>query len=254
MYNNRKITAIVQVRTGSSRVPNKVLKVIEGKPIITHVIDRIRLSKYIDDIIIATTDLRRDNIIEEYCRNNNIKYFRGSEQDVLSRFYYTAKSYNVDIIARLTSENPLLDPDIIDIVIKKHIDDNNDYTANNIKRTYPRGLDTEIFNFNILEKVFNNATKDYEKEHVTPYIYDHPNKFKLSNIEAVGKFNRPDIRITLDTYDDLKLLEVLLHHFKDKEFRIEDIIDFLNENPKLLDFNKDIVFSNTYTERGKKNE
>jgi spore coat polysaccharide biosynthesis protein SpsF len=236
----KKIVCIIQARIGSTRLPGKVMKKIRGETILYYVVERVKQSKLIDQIIVATTINQQDDVIVKEAERLNVNSFRGSEEDVLSRYYHAAKKYNADIIVRITSDCPLIDPEMADIVIKKHVDNKADYTANVIKRTYPRGLDTETFNFDILEDSYQNADKDYQKEHVTEYITEHPEKFKLQNVEAIGKLKRPDIRITLDTKEDFELIEKIILNFNNINFNSEDVIDFLNENPKLLEINKDV--------------
>jgi spore coat polysaccharide biosynthesis protein SpsF (cytidylyltransferase family) len=142
---------------------------------------------------------------------------------------------------RITSDCPLIDPEIVDNIIKKHIEHKADYTSNIIKRTYPRGLDTEVFNYSTLEDTYNNAKEKYQREHVTSYIIEHPEMFDLQNDEAKGMLNRPDIRITLDTNEDFELIKKILLHFQDLNFKTRDVICFLNERPELLELNKNII-------------
>lgn len=235
-----KIIAIIQARMGSTRLPGKILKKINDNVILDYVIDRLRLCKKLDNIILATTTSKKDDVLEQYSVEKKIDYFRGNEEDVLGRYYYTAKKYKADIIVRITSDCPLIDPEIVDKVIEKHIECNSNYTANTIKRTYPRGLDVEVFNFNVLEANFKNANEKYQREHVTPYIKEHPEKFKLENVEAKGKLKRPEIRITIDTIEDFKLVKKIIQNFNNLNFKAEDIIDFLDKNPDLLEINKNI--------------
>lgn len=233
-----KIVCIIQARMGSTRLPGKVMKKIKGETVLYHVVERVKQSELIDQIVVATTTNRQDDVLVEEAKRLKVSSYRGSEEDVLSRYYYAAKKYNADRIVRVTSDCPFIDPTIVDQVISKHLETNADYTSNSIERTYPRGLDTEVFNFDVLEEAYKNATQKYEKEHVTPYILEHPNKFKLINIEAEEKLRRPDIRITLDTIEDFELISRIILHFPSINFATEDIIDFINQNPKLIDINK----------------
>jgi spore coat polysaccharide biosynthesis protein SpsF len=232
--------AIVQARMGSTRLPGKILKKINNKVILDYVIDRLRFCKKLDNIVLATTTAKNDDILEQYSVDKKIDYFRGSEEDVLSRYYHAANIYKADIIVRITSDCPFIDPEIVDMVIKKHIGGNFDYTANTIKRTYPRGLDVEVFNFDVLESDFKNANEKHQREHVTPYIKEHPEKFKLKNIEAKDKLKRPDIRITIDTIEDYELIKKIIQNFNNLNFKAKEIIDFLDKNPDLLEINKNI--------------
>ena len=232
------VIAIVQARMGSTRLPGKVLKRINNKFVLDYVIERLKFSDKINDVILATTTDKKDDVLERYAIKREVRYFRGSEKDVLSRYYHAAKKYRGEIIVRITSDCPLIDPKIIDNIIIKHIDNKADYTSNVIKRTYPRGLDTEVFNFDVLEETYKNANEKYQQEHVTSYMTEHPEKFKLQNVEAKGKLKRPDIRITVDTKEDFELIERIISHFNNLNFKAEDIIDFLDRNPEPLEIKK----------------
>jgi len=235
-----KTGCIIQARMSSTRLPGKVLREIKCKAILDYVVDRIKFCRNVDDIILATTTNQKDDILEKYAINKEISYFRGSEEDVLSRYYEAAKKYHIDTIVRITSDCPLIDSEIVDEIIKKHIENKADYTANTIIRTYPRGLDTEVFNFNILEDAHKHANEKYYREHVTPYIQEHPARIEIQNIEACEKIKRPNIRITLDTKEDFELLEKIILHFDDLMFKTEDVIDFLDKNPDLMKINKNV--------------
>jgi spore coat polysaccharide biosynthesis protein SpsF len=235
----KKIIAIIQARVGSTRLPGKVLKKISKKPVIWHVLNRVRLSKKIDDVIVAIPSTAENDILEDFIKKLKFSYFRGSEEDVLSRYYNTASRFNGEIIVRITSDCPLIDPEVVDMVIQEHINSNADYTSNTIKRTFPRGLDTEVFNYNTIEAAYNKARKDYEREHVTPYIYENPEVFTLNSIEAKGKLNRPDLRLTLDTKEDLRLIREIFKglYRPGRVIYTKSIIEFLDRNPKIKSIN-----------------
>ena len=216
------ISSIIQARITSTRLPNKVLMDIEGKPMVLRVVERLRMSKMIDLLILAIPDTKENDILESFCKTNKIKYFRSSEEDVLKRYYLTAKHYNVDTIVRITSDCPFIDPVITDKIIKEHIKSKTDYTSNVIKRTFPRGFDTEVFSFFALEKSYNKTKEKYQREHVTPYFFENPNIFSLHNV--VYKKDYSDIRLTVDTKEDMELARKIYNHFKDKMFFLEDII------------------------------
>jgi len=232
------IIAIVQARVGSTRLPGKILKSIKGKVVLDYVFERLKLCKNINDLVLATTIKKKDDVLEEYSQNRGITYFRGNENDVLNRYYHAAKKYGGDIIVRITSDCPLIDPNVVDRVIRKHIDNPVDYTSNTLQRTYPRGLDAEVFGFNALEVSYRNANKKYQREHVTPYMWEQTDKFKIQNVEAKGKLKRPDLRLTLDTLEDFELIKKIINHFDNIFFGTGDIIDFLDKYPELLQINK----------------
>lgn len=244
-----KVVCIIQARMGSTRLPGKVMEKIKGKSILYYVVERVKQANLIDQIVIATTTNKQDDVIVEEADRLNVECFRGSEQDVLLRYYHAAKKYDANVIVRITSDCPLIDPKIIDNVVSIYLE-NPEYSLvtnagpNVEKRTSPRGLDTEVFSFEDLEKSFNNATKKYQREHVTPFIYEHSEKFKVFFIKAEGKLKRPDIRITLDTKQDFELISKIINHFDTIDFNTEDVINFLENKPKLLEINKDVKQKN----------
>lgn len=239
---NKKVVAIIQARVGSTRLPRKVLKEIQGKTVLYHVIERIRQSNCINQIIIATSNLKQDDDIVKEAEKLEISCFRGSETNVLSRYYNAALYNNADIIVRITSDCPLIDPNIIDEMIKFYLDNSYSIVSNasmdSNNRTYPRGLDTEIFSFNVLNQAFKSACESYQLEHVTPYIYEN-NKdvYYYKNNKDYSKY-----RLTLDTIEDFKLIETIYKMlYKDKhDFYLNDIVKLMEDNPKLIEINKDI--------------
>lgn len=239
---NKKVGIIVQARTGSTRLPNKIFSGLQAKPMLLHVIERAGKSKLADKIILAIPDTKENDVLEKFARENRIEFFRGSEEDVLSRFYNAAKNFGLGTIARITSDCPLVDPEIVDKVIKNHLDSGADFTSNCIIRTYPRGFDVEVFSFAALEQAFGKAKKKHEREHVVPYIWQNPEVFELKNIEAKGKARRPDLRLTVDTKEDLRVIEKIYENLyrPGEMFYISEIIDFLDKNKQLLQINAKI--------------
>lgn len=240
-YNN--VVCIVQARMGSTRLPGKVLKKICGKTVLEHDIDRLKKIKNIDKIVIATTTLERDNFIVEEAKRLNIYYFRGSEEDVLSRYYYAAKENNANIIVRVTSDCPLIDSEVTEKIIQYYLDNDTkyDYVSNTIYRTYPRGLDTEVFSFKALEKAFNEAENLRDIEHVTPYIWDNSSIFKLAQYK--NEIDYSDLRWTLDTEEDFQLISSIydkLYSKKGNQFDMSDILNLYKEYPELIKINEDI--------------
>jgi len=241
-----KIAAIIQARTSSTRLPGKVLKELpynSGITCLEQVIRRLKKSKRLNEIIIATTEEKEDNEIIDITKKEDVKYFRGSKENVLSRYYFAAKENNIDIIIRITSDCPCIDVDITDLTIDDHINKMADYTTNSLVRTYPHGLDVEVINFNSLEKAYKNATKDYGKEHVTPYINRNPQKFKINIIKAPKELYAPDTRITLDTEEDYALLCAVFDYLypQNKYFNACDIVNLFKEKPWLKLINKKVI-------------
>ena len=239
-----KIDAILQARMGSTRLPGKVMKNIFGKTVLEHVVSRLRKSQLINDIIIATTIRESDNKIAEEAERLCVKCYRGSENDVLSRYYNAAKENGSDIVIRITSDCPVIDPQIIDIMIDRFIELYNDkkidYMSNTLERTFPRGLDAEIIPFTILEKAYLEADKQYEREHVTPYIYQNPNSFKLIGFK--NSIDYSEYRWTLDTPEDFEVITRIYEKLykKDKMFYFDDILDLMKRYPEIKKLNYDI--------------
>ena len=211
-----------------------------GSPVIEHVVNRLKQSTLIDEIIIATSTNSNNQPLIDFCIENDISYFVGSEDDVLDRYYQTAVSYNIkdeDIVIRITSDCPLIDPFVVDKVIEEHISNNDDYTTNVIECTYPDGLDCEVFNFSVLKDTWLNANLSSQREHVTLYIRDNPDKFKLGNVK--NDVDLSDLRWTLDEKEDFVFINEIYKNIysKDSFFTMGDVVDLLNEKPKLLEIN-----------------
>lgn len=237
-----KVICVVQARVGSTRLPGKVLKEICGKSVLQHVIERLGRVKIIDDLIIATTELETDDQIVDECLKLDVKYFRGSEKDVLSRYYLAAKKNQADVVVRVTSDCPLIDPETVEKIIDCYLMNRevNDYVSNTIDRTFPRGLDAEVFSFVSLEKSFLSATKEYEREHVTPYIYQHPDEFKI--FQYKNEIDYSDYRWTLDTEEDFQVIKIIYEALYEgnQKFDFAEILDFVQKNHYINDINKDI--------------
>lgn len=245
-----KTVAIIQARMGSTRLPGKVLKNLCGKPVLEHVIDRVRQSKKIDDIVVATTDLPQDDIIMELSQKCGVKYFRGDEDDVLSRYYYAAKENRAAHIVRITSDCPLYDPNVGDDVIAFFREHDYDIVSNagalDTRRTFPPGFDTEVFSWDCLKDAFDNARNRYQREHVTPYMYEsssnHWCNYHLDH-DCSG------YRLTLDTPEDFTLIQALYNHFYKgaHDFYLSEIVGFLSTEPQLLKLNE-AVYQKGYTQ------
>ncbi len=241
-----KITAIIQARSTSSRLPNKVLLPLPfgGKTtVLEQVVRRVKRAKRIDQVIIATTTNESDDAIVQLCDNNAITCFRGSEENVLERYYLAAKAAKTDYIVRITSDCPCIDAAVIDKVIDNHFENQADFTSNATQRTFPYGIDLSIFSFNLLEEAYQNAHHTYEKEHVTTYFYKtHPNKFRLNVVTAPKTMYAPDIRVTLDTIEDYTLLCAVYDflYTRNELFDIFDIVNLFEEKTWLKNINKNV--------------
>lgn len=233
-----KIGAILQARTSSTRLPQKVLKELpfrSGITVLQQIIRRLKKSQRIDEIVVATTEEKSDDAIVRVVQKEGVKYFRGSVTDVLGRYYLAAKENNLDTVVRITGDCPCIDPEIVDLVVEKHLEGKGDFTSNVLKRSYPDGLDVEIFSFRVLEEMYKKATRPDEREHVTVYMYRHPGNFKIINVKADQKFHAPERRITLDTPQDYALLCAIYDALYpvDECFSTHAIVKLFEEKPWL---------------------
>ena len=239
----------------SSRLPKKVLKKIGKEPMLHYVIKQTLASKIIDEVIIATTKEKIDDPIVNYCKQNKVKVFRGSKIDLLDRYFQCAKKYNCDPIIRITSDCPLIDPNVIDKIIKKFEKNSFDYIANNLEKlhgkwdnsmcNYPQGMTVEISSFKSLKKAWNEAEKPSEREHVFPYIQFNPKLFKVSNLKM--KKNLSHIRCTVDRINDLKFVKMIYEKLGEKKIvTIKDIVKIIEKDPKLVTINNNIPFDEGY--------
>jgi len=227
---------------GSTRLPGKVLMPIEGKPMLRHIISRLRTCVYIDKIVVATTTSTSDDAIENLCSDNNVDVYRGSEEDVLDRYYQAAKEFKADVVVRITADCAVIDPKITDQVICRYLknQDNCDYCSNVVIRTYPNGLETEVFPFKMLQIVWCQAKEKRHREHVTLYFIDHPQDFRLMNVYSPEDLSY--LRWTVDQQEDLDLIRQIYQRlYSDKHiFYTEDILDVMFKEPCLREINKDI--------------
>jgi len=238
------ISAIIQARIGSTRLPGKVLMKLNEDTVLSLLLKQLKHSKFLTEIIIATTTNPEDDVIEKFAISNNIKLFRGDSDNVLDRYYQCAKKFSLTHIVRITADNPLIDPDMIDQAIKKYSTFNYDYLTNSIDRTFPNGTEVEIFSFNALEVAWKNAKKKSEREHVTPYFYNNPNKFKIYHFKQ--KNDQSKFRYTIDRKEDYDLVVEILSKIKTRPIKTSDIIDLLTNTPELLKLNSHIIPNEGY--------
>lgn len=236
----KNIGIIIQARTGSNRLPKKVIKKIEGKTVLEHVVERAKIIKNGNKVILATTDKKDDDILEKIAKELNINVFRGSENDVLDRYYKTAKLFNIDPIVRITADCPLIDPKIIEKVIKFYIQGDYDYVSNVRPVSYPDGQDVEVFSFKTLEKTWNEAKLDFDREHVVDYIWKNPQTFRIGNV--ANNKDISSIRLTLDEKEDMILIKKIYKELYNKNhfFGLQEILQLFEKNPELIKINKHI--------------
>jgi spore coat polysaccharide biosynthesis protein SpsF len=240
------ILAILQSRVTSSRLPRKVLKEILGHSMLWHEIERIKRSKKLDQIVLATSNEKSDDPIEAVAQETEIKCFRGDLEDVLLRFYSAAVEYRPEWVVRLTGDCPLIDPNIIDQVISFCIESNYDYASNTLEPTYPDGLDVEVFKFSTLEKAHLEAKLLSERQHVTPFIYKHPELFKLGSFK--GKVDYSALRWTVDEPSDFNFVNSVYEevYSTNPMFGFNDILAVLNRRPELAGLNSRISRNEGY--------
>jgi spore coat polysaccharide biosynthesis protein SpsF len=240
------ISAIIQARVGSTRLPNKIFADISGQPLLWHVINRLRKSKYLDSIIIATTVNVKDDEIEKWALDNKVLCFRGSEANVLQRYYEAAKYFDVEVIVRITADDPFKDYKIMDQVIDKFKMEGADFACNNNPPSFPEGLDIEVFSFDAIEQANIKALTDIEKEHVTQHFYKNPDKFKISTISH--EMDLSYLRWTIDEELDLKMARNVYDKIYGKKtlFLMDDILELIRQNPEIALINAKVNRSIMY--------
>ncbi len=237
----KKIVVFVQARMGSSRLPGKIIKKVNDKELLIHQIERIKKAKTVNQVVVITTTKKEDDFIVELCKNFSIDYYRGSEKDLLDRHYHAAKKFKADFVVKIPSDSPLTDSNIIDEVLNLWIKnpEKYDYVSNFHPPTFPDGLDVEGCPMEILEIAWKDAAKNYEREHTFPYIWDNPDKFKIGNI--INRYGNmfTTYRWTLDYKEDFDFIKEVFVNFKDNQnFQMSDVLNFLDENPKIKTINE----------------
>lgn len=215
-----KVLCIVQARMGSERLPGKVMREIKGKPMISYTLNSLKKSRYIDEIVLATSILETNDPLVEYAESINFNVFRGDEDNVLERYKLVADKYNGDVIIRVTGDCPLINPIIVDHVVTRFLMYDYDYVRLDVPDTFQRGFDVEVFSKEALDKVYNkvcskenmnNESYDHFREHVTYYIYNHQDEFKVGYVKGEGKyFENRDVNLSVDTDEDFKRIEEIL--------------------------------------------
>ena len=223
---------------GSTRFPGKIMMKLDEKfTVLDYVIKQLDHSKLLENIIIATTYLEQDDVIVQYAKNNKLAYFRGEPLDVLDRYYNCAKKFSLETIVRMTSDAPFLDPTIVDKVISKFQETSCDFASNNIIRTYPIGIDTEVFSMKVLKKTWNEAKLPSEREHVTPFMKKNKEIFKLYNLENNQKI--PIYRLAIDRKEDLEILRAIAANITKQPILMKDIYELFLHKPEILNLCND---------------
>lgn len=233
---------IVQARMGSERLPEKVMKSLEGKPMIEYVLNRLSRSHYLDQVVLATSVNEENDPLFEFVEQLGFPVFRGSEEDVMGRYIAAAKEYGADYVVRVTGDCPLIDPMIVDYVISYYKINDFDFVKLDVPDTFIRGFDTEICSLKILEDAYEKAKREGDTkylEHVTYYLYTHPEEYRIGTVLGESLHRRP-YRLCVDTKEDFRLLEEIYRHFGRIDVEAKEVIAFLDEHPEIAMINREI--------------
>jgi spore coat polysaccharide biosynthesis protein SpsF (cytidylyltransferase family) len=237
------VFAVVQVRMGSSRLPGKIMMEVEGRPLLGHLLDRLSSAQLLDGVVIATSINPENQIIEDYCRERGVPCFRGSEDDVLARISEALSWVGAEIGVEIFGDCPLIDPNIVDELIEIFLNAKGefDFIGNDLKTTYPPGMEVEVFSVQSLKKSCQLTSDPSIREHGTLFIRQNPQIFKLKNVEARGEFARPEVELEVDTQEDFEVIGKIIKNFSGRSnYSLGDILKFLDQNPEIRDRNKDI--------------
>ena len=238
----QKIVATIEARMTSSRLPGKVLLDLCGKPALQHIVERLRRSRYVDEVVVATTERPTDEPVEKLCRQIGCACFRGSEDDVLNRVLEAAKSVKGDLIVEITGDCPVIDWRHVDQMIEEFYSGDLDYVANIGPQAFPVGFEVQVFPVAVLDEVNRLTQNPVDHEHVSLYIYSHPEKFRLKYVPAGPELFHPEIEVTLDTAEDYQLIQAIYQSLypKDADFSAADVIRLLLANPAILQGIQDV--------------
>jgi len=237
-----KVLCLLQARMYSFRLPDKIMKSLVGKPMIQHILESLERSKMIDEFVVVTTTNSKDDKLISFLKTKDWKYFRGDENNVLKRYIDAESKFGGDYIVRVTADNPLIDPEIIDEVISTTIKNTADYCSNNLIKSYPYGYYVEVISKKTLEEIGKLATESVFREHVTLYVHKNKEKFKTINILAPNDYFHPDWRLTVDTPEDFTLITKIFENLysENKSIKFKDVASFLLKNTRLLKINENI--------------
>ncbi len=237
-----KIWGVVAARMGSSRMPGKSVAPLAGSPALAHIIRRLRRSRYLDGVVVATTTSPGDDAIRACAAAERAPVFSGSPDDVLDRTLKAAESVGADLIVQVTGDCPLIDVAVVDCVVERFLEGAPDYASNGLTETYPNGMGVEVFATALLGEVAGLAADPADREHVTLYIYEHPERYRLLSVEAAPEHRRPDLRLTLDTREDYAAISALYCALypRDPHFGLGAILEYLDGHPEIAALNAHI--------------
>ena len=231
-----KTVAIIQARMSSARVPGKVLCDLEGQPVLHRVVERVRRANSFDAAVVATSEDPSDDPVARFCEQAGVECFRGSLEDVLDRYYQAAGHFGAEVIGRLTADCPLLDPQVIALVVQTYRQGGYDYVSNALEHTYPDGLDTEVFSFQALQQAWRQARWKSEREHVTPYVWKHAELFRLGSVRHSEDLS--SLRWTVDQPEDLEFVRAVYRGCGPGPFGMAEVLRLLREQPHLAEINQ----------------
>jgi spore coat polysaccharide biosynthesis protein SpsF len=235
-----KVVAIVQARMGSTRLPGKVLADIAGRPMLAWVLERLGCAETLDEIVVATSTKPVDDAIEALCEDLELPVFRGSEEDVIDRYLRAAARSEAVAVVRVTGDCPLIDPGVVDRVVRRYLEGGADYVSNTVERSYPRGLDVEVFSREALETAAGEARLPWERVHVTPYLYRHPGRFRVAQVQHDS--NESWRRWTVDTEADLRFVRLVFDRLEDPGVATWlEVLEILRADPGLELVNREVI-------------
>lgn len=239
---NARVACFVQARMSSERLPRKILQKIGNQYMIEHILDSLVYAKTLSNVVVSTTTSPADDILVDMLEERNHTYFRGSENDVLTRFADTLQSNPAEYVVRITADNPLTDPEIVDAVVNLAVTTKCDYAANHLHRTFPLGYVVEVISADTLLNIARHAQSSDDREHVTWHVYKNPQNFDTKNLSSPPDLEHPDWRLTVDTREDLELMRLIFKalYKQDTYIRYEDVVKLICKNPSLLRINSHV--------------
>ena len=244
-----KIVTVIQARSGSTRLPGKVMMDIIGKPLLIRMIERVQQARLAGTIIVATTTESSDDVIEHLCKKQNLLCYRGSKDDLLDRHYQAGLLHQADAVVKIPSDCPLIDPVVIDKVLHYYLDHDFDFVSNLHPATYPDGNDVEVMSWNTIDKAWHNSTRTLEREHTTPYIWENPDQFKIGNVAwESGLDYSMSHRWTIDYPEDFTFIKTVYEHLypAKPDFNLQDILALTDQNPDIYAINAKYAGVNWY--------
>ncbi len=237
-----KTVITIEARMRSTRLSGKVLKLILGRPMLALMIERLQRVRQVDQIVVATTDNPADDPIADLACQQGVGLFRGSEEDVLDRVLRAARAANADVIVETTGDCPLIDPEVVDSVVGVYLANEFDYVSNTLCQTFPGGLDTQVSSTAVLEQVASLTRDPVDHEHVSLYIYEHPERFSLHNVESGLPEKYWNLRLMVDTLEDFALISAIFEELypKNPAFCLHDVLDLLDRRPELVEINQHV--------------